>query len=420
MRIKKIFLLIFLSYFFAGCSEKKTPYEYPVIDVVGSVEKYQRVYCSELFSSIDLIPLETEENCLLDAYPFPRVLLKDSFIFYKGSGGNFVFSTSGKFLGKIGKSGQGPDEFIASLGLFLNTEKPTAYIEDHRKILEYDFYGNFIRSVKKPVVEDVEVTYCSYVVDGLFIGQIYYDGKRSNKYSLFDQNGDVVKNFPSQVFFDRAGNSVASDDAALTSIQVEKKLYLKDYFNDTLYILENLNLQPAYVFGLGAYTYPKENLERRNKDAPFPLNAFTFSPGLGIVGTPEFFFYKIRVPDFFSKPKAKPIYNLFLNEFRPDDSSVYGIYNITKKNNILLDTDKHLQKGIINDINGGLPLIPRYYAGNGIVVDVWYPEDMKEMLTDEYFASQTIKDQQAHQKLKEILKNLKDDDNPIVVVARLK
>jgi len=76
--------------------------------------------------------------------------------------------------------------------------------------------------------------------------------------------------------------------------------------------------------------------------------------------------------------------------------------------------------GIINDINGGLPFIPRYYAGNGVVVDVWNVENMKEMLTDEYFASQTIKNQESYQNLKSLLKNLKDDDNPVVVVAKLK
>ena len=86
----------------------------------------------------------------------------------------------------------------------------------------------------------------------------------------------------------------------------------------------------------------------------------------------------------------------------------------------IFDTDQHLQAGIINDINGGLPFIPRYYAGNNIVVDVWNAEDMKEMLTDEYFESQIIKDQQALQKLKEVMKNLKEDDNPVVVVAKLK
>ena len=53
-------------------------------------------------------------------------------------------------------------------------------------------------------------------------------------------------------------------------------------------------------------------------------------------------------------------------------------------------------------------------------IDVWNVEDMKGMLTEEYFAKQTIKDPLAHQKLKEVLKNLREDDNPVVVVAKLK
>ena len=76
--------------------------------------------------------------------------------------------------------------------------------------------------------------------------------------------------------------------------------------------------------------------------------------------------------------------------------------------------------GIINDIIGGLPFFPRYYAGNNVVVDVWNVENMKEMLTDEYFEKQTIKDKEGHEKLKALLNNLKEDDNPVVVVAKLK
>jgi hypothetical protein len=416
--MKKVFILICIAFSLSGCSDKREIDEYPIIDVISNVEKYQKVYCSDYFSSIELIPLETGDECLLN--PFPDILLKDSFIFLRGNGHNYAFSTSGKFLNQIGERGQGPGEYINSLGLFSNTEKPFVYIEDYTEILEYDFNGNFIRSFLKPVIEDIKLFKCSYVGDGLFVGQINYDGKRMNKYSLFDRNGDIVKNFSSHIFFNRVNKSQSGFDEAMYPIRVDNRLYLKDYYNDTIYMLENSNLKPGYVFGFGKYSYPKENLELRDNKTPFPPNSFTFGQGLGIVGTPQFFFYKISIPDLFSKPKAKLRFHPIVNEYRSDDSGVYGIYNIEQKINILLDTDEHLQKGIINDINGGLPFIPRYYAGNGVVVDLWNVEEMKEMLTEEYFATKTIKDQQSHQKLKDILKNLKDDDNPVVVVAKLK
>lgn len=417
--MKKIFFFIFFLFFFSGCTNKKSIEEYQIIDLVGSVEKYQRVYCSEYFSSIELIPLETREECLLTSVPFPKIILKDSFIFISGNL-LYAFGISGKFLNQIGGKGQGPHEYLYSTKFFINTDKPVIYVEDLRKTLEYDFYGNYIRTIQTPELDHKILIDLSYVGDEIFVGSIFNDGKNEYKYCLFNQNGEIVQSFPNYVFFNRDKPRASTYDRALDPIRVENQLYLKDYVNDTLYILENHHMKPAYIFGLGKYSYPIEYLETFNMNNPLPLNSFTFGPGLGIVGTPKFFFYKIRVPDSFSRPQAKPRYNHLVNEFRPDDGDVYGIYHIEQKINVLLDTDKHFQKGIVNDLNGGLSFIPRYYAGNNIVVDVWNAEEMKEILTEEYFSLQTIKDQQSYQKLREVLKNLKDDDNPVVVIAHLK
>ncbi|MDR1180924.1 MAG: 6-bladed beta-propeller [Bacteroidales bacterium] len=417
--MKKIFILIYLLSIFTGCSDEIKTEKYPIIDLVGSVEKYQRVFCSDYFSSIDLIPLETNEECLLRIGPSPKIILKDSFIFMSGDC-LYAFDRSGKFLNQIGRKGQGPGEYLYSSSFFLNTDKSVLYVEDLYKILEYDSNGNHIRTMHTPKLNDKGLINLSYVGDDLFIGSMFNDGKNKYKYCLFDKNGEISECFPNYVFFNREKERASTYDRALDPIHVDNQLYLKDYINDTLYSLEKSKLQPAYIFELGKYSYPIEYLETFNIENPHPLNSFIFGTGLGIVGTPKFFFYNIRVPDLFSKPKAKPRYSPLLNKLIPNESYVYGIYNIEQKTNILLDTDEHFQKGFVNDLNGGLPFIPKYYAGNNIVVDVWFPEDMKEMLSEEYFASQTIKDQQVYQKLKELLKDLKEDDNPVVVVAKLK
>lgn|SRR5690554_4974541 len=133
------------------------------------------------------------------------------------------------------------------------------------------------------------------------------------------------------------GPRVSTYDRSLEPFRVENHVFLKDYVNDTLYVLENHHMEPAYIFGLGEYSYPIDYLETFDTRNPFPLNSFIFGTGLGIVGTPEFFFYKIRVPDSFSRPKTKLRYNHLLNEFRPDDSDVYGIYHIEQK------TSRHIK-----------------------------------------------------------------------------
>ncbi|MCD7936830.1 MAG: 6-bladed beta-propeller [Tannerellaceae bacterium] len=413
-------VLTLISCILMGCSNEQTTYPYPVIDIINSIGNYQKVYCSDYFDSIELIPLETNDSCLLEIVPLPKILLKDSFIFMKtGINGVYAFDLSGNFRNQIGRRGQGVGEYNMSIP-FINKKRPVIYLEDSHQILEYDYKGNFIRSFKMPMIEE-EKTFTQYahVSDNLFIAQMDYDGKSKYKYGLINDQGEVIKYFPGHIFFNRQGRFTGLYDSSLPPFYIDQVLYVKDYVNDTIYSIIDSHIQPAYVFDFGKYSYPKEYLE--TFDLFMTLPGYCFIPGLfGITGTPDFLFYEIIISELFSRPKSKPGYNPFTNGLLPTDMSVFGLYDIKKQTNILLDTDSYHQKGMVNDLNGGLPFIPRYYAGNGLIADVWNAEDMLEMLTEEYFASQTIKDQQAHQKLKEILKNLKEDDNPVVVIAKVK
>jgi hypothetical protein len=422
--MEKVFLWMGISIILAGCSDKKAVDKYPVIDVVSSIGDYQTTYCSDFFSSIELIPLETNKNFLISNNPI--VFVYDSLIlvststsvyYFSDERNLFVFNRSGKFLNQIGRMGKGPGEFRYVAEVFLNVETSTIFVYDYTNILEYEFNGKFIRSSPVPTLNSKFISRISYVDDDLFVGSIYYGNK--DKYCLFDRNGDIVKVFPSHYFTD--GSPRNSYKSSLHPFRIDKHLYLKDYINDTIYTLVNLNLQPAFVFDFGKYSYPlgKINEEGRT-EITLVSNADILSRYMIIeqmVGTPKYFFYSILAPPILPRPKARPKPIFFSYE---SDVIIHGIYNIAENTNILLDTDSHLQKGIINDINGGLPFFPKYYAGNGIVVDVWQAEDMKEILTEEYFAARNIKDRQAHQKLRELLAKLKEEDNGAVVLAKLK
>ena len=424
--MKKTFFL-YISFFLISCSDKNTKQgykDYPLIDIINSVEKYQRAYCSDYFSTIELIALETNEKCLLDIEPDPRIVLNDSLILMRGSNDSqlYAFDQKGEFKYEIGRKGQGPGEYLKIGEVFFSTNKQTIYVVDFEKFLEYDFKGKYIRSFQKPTPDDNSLYYFSNIGDNHFIGQVTYNGKNKYKYCLINQDGDTVKTFPNHIFFDKVGTGVSTFDGALCPIHVDNQLYLKDYINDTIYSITNFNMQPAYIFNFGEYSF-SGLLDNSSPQTTRTGDSFILRQ---LIGFPNYFFYHIRVPELFNSPETKPKFirlishsQLIYEGYIPI-GGVYGIYNIKEKNNILLDTDQYFQMGIINDINGGLPFVPRYYAGNGVVVDVWNVEYMKEMLTDEYFASQTIKDQQSYQKLKELLKIMKDDDNPVVVIAKLK
>ena len=180
-----------------GCSERKPVGKYPVIDMVIDIGNYQKVYCSDYFTSMELIPLETRKECLLNDYP--KLILNDSLIFMSGWGLNdlYVFDHSGRFLNQIGNRGRGPNEYLLLINFFMNSEQPIIYIEDYHHILEYGFDGKFIRSFPKPKVDRMELDCCSYVCDNVLVGEVdYNNGKSQHKYCLFDTNGNVLKCFP--------------------------------------------------------------------------------------------------------------------------------------------------------------------------------------------------------------------------------
>lgn len=421
--MKKVFFGVYITLCLVSRSDKESSKDYPVIDVFNSIGNYQRVYCSELFSSIELIPLETTDDCLIGGLNL-NILLNDSVIIIRDIIANlsminrehlYAFDRTGKFMNEIGRRGQGPGDYISLLDIFFNTERPTMYVTDNSKILEYDFSGRFIHSVQRPRPDDISLYQISYVREDLFVGQAYYDGKNRFKYCLFNHKGDTIKTFPSHIFFDKDGSWVVTNHGGLYPVRVDNRIYLKDYINDTLYVFEKLDLQPAYVFSFGKYSISKESLAVRNLQSA--KNEAKINK---LLGMPNYFFYNVRIPEIVSRPKSKPEHSHIDNSLLPTDGDIYGLYNIAQNKNILLDTDDYFQKGIINDMNGGLPFIPKYYAGNNVIVDVWNVTDMQEMLTEDYFAKQTIKDPQAYRKLKELLKNLKDDDNPVIVVAKLK
>lgn len=424
--MRKILLFVFITTHLLGCSDKtQSEGEYPMIDIVGQVEKYQRAYCSDYFSTIELIPLETGDDFLLDIVPYPSIAFKDDLFLMRGGKRRFTFDRSGKFLHQIGELGQGPGEYTSSSNSFFAVDKPAIYVEDFHKLIEYDYNGDHITSIHTQKIErgdrKIIIADISSVGKNLFVGTIHNNGKNKDKYFIFNREGEIVKNLPNRVLFDRVKESASSYDTALIPFRVEGKLYLKDFVNDTLYVLnDNLEMKPAYVFDLGPYTYPLEYLEKRTKKiVPFK-EAFLFASSSAIIGTPGFFFYQIRVPDIFSKPKTGRLFNPLTGKAITEGAIVYGIYDIKRKTNKLLDTDIFLQRGIVNDMNGGLSIFPKYYAGENTIIDLWYPEDMLEMLTDEYFKAQTIKDPKGHQRLIEILKMLKEDDNPVMVIAKMK
>ena len=433
MNIFSLKILLFLSLcLLSGCrradSEKTTGIA--VIDVINNIGNYQAVYVSEMISELEYIPLETRENGLIGGVL--GMIVTPSHIFIheaEGGGGGggmivpgisrlYTFSRDGRFICEIGRVGQGPGEYQNINNFFIDDKNQLVYIETFRTLLEYSYDGVFRRSITKPLtLNESSIDKIMFVRDNLFVGHCSnYRGNEPYTFLLFDDSGRVIKSFDNHVNFNRTGTGASSADNAMLPFRVSASTYVKEVANDTLFRLnEQDELIPQFVFDLGKYTISQHKRERtigpQMDQSDYLMIPWIRTP---MIGTPNYIFFSIFGFSSVGIPLPKG--------YREDlvAYELLGVYVISNKKTRLLDADPTGRIGLINDLDGGFSFLPRYYTSGNELVSFLQAYHMKETLTEQYFSGRTIMNQQAHQKLKELLKKLDYDDNPVIVIGKMK
>lgn len=171
------------------------------------------------------IPLETKENCLIGE--IRKVLIYDEFIFVfdRFTNSLYVFDKEGKFIRKIGKTGQGPGEYgrISDFDIDQINNEIILYDINSRKFLFYDFNGVYLgnESIGK---------YCG--MNFVHLGESYY---------AFYLHRAGIDNFNSQLLIYH--NQKVNEQKQLPFKEEWSPQIRSDYFskNDT-----NIYILPTY------------------------------------------------------------------------------------------------------------------------------------------------------------------------------
>ncbi|MDL2277479.1 6-bladed beta-propeller [Parabacteroides sp. OttesenSCG-928-G07] len=418
----QILLLVCLLLLSCNQNSKDKTGDILVIDIIGSLGEYEAIPVSQFVTELEYIPLETDNECFLAEESW-ELLVTSSHIFVRGFRYCYAFDRNGRFLGQIGNLGQGPGEYSYLTGFTMDEKNQILYLETYRTILEYSWDGIFHQSIDLPKdMYKTPLRDISFVHKNLFIGHFRnHRGDLLHNFVLFDQSSEVIKLLDNYVQFKPKYEIVSWESRSMKSYRIGECVYVKEMANDTLFYLNRRNeLVPHIVFDIGQYTSTSE--KRSNiSERSFITNAAIMLPMEGylpMVGTQDYLFFSFRAVNLsgkYSFPKGIDY------PFITDMHGLVGLYDITNQTTHLLDTDPVSRMlGLINDLDGGLSFWPKYYTSNNELVDIWPAEYMKDVLTEEYFAAHEIKDPAAHQKLKELVQKLDIEDNPVIVIAKLK
>ncbi|WP_370861200.1 6-bladed beta-propeller [Parabacteroides faecis] len=154
---------------------------------------------------IEYIPLESTDEFLcqgvVQAIGKEIILVKNVI----NDGDIFIFDRNGKGLRKFNRKGQGSEEYIFNLSVFLDEDKGEIYVDEViRNVLVYDLYGNFLRNIHRDKVKWINAS--NYNSDFLIARESpsAQKGKDTDN-QLFvlisKQNGNVVKDF--RIYFEK-------------------------------------------------------------------------------------------------------------------------------------------------------------------------------------------------------------------------
>ena len=355
-----------------------------------------KIKMSDLVDSLSYIPLATDTSCLIGQVD--KLIPTDSFLLVvdkETARAIYLFAKGGSFIRKIGSHGPGPEEFVSIEDVTVDEQGQRIIVLDaeSQHILVYSFDGSFIKS---------------YRTDGYIYNIAYVGNNTLACYLNYGVNEPLEEKgfIPTAAIFDLdKGKFVDLDVYADKDIKMgsmnsmmfpfSSDGLITDFMlplNDTLYGVSSEGFYPEYLldFGDGHRRAQQEYLD-------YIKNA---QPGAMLIDT------KVReygLSDMIHFAVSGDIlFVLYTNYERPR----IGIANLKSGKSLSGKMDKtgYLE----NDMDGATFFVPVAFRNNeaycGIEVS-----NLKE-IPSEKLNPATL----------ELQKNGREEDNPIIVVAKLK
>jgi len=386
--VQFVLKILLLSVILISCKNSNPKVENPLLtfDLKKLPEK-TTLKLSDLGAiDIQYIPLETKEQSVI-----PRIqkIIRSKNYFLTQSFTNInMFRNDGSYVTKIGIVGRGPNEFIVVHDLDINSKDETIYLTDgwQQKFLVYSKSGEFIRTFKSPLRAAVNIRLTE---DGILCYNFNSMGDMENSFNLIDTTGKIIESFSNKYSWTRKRPGWAFQGENIF-YRYNNKLIKKEIYCDTLFVYNNKDFEPYSIIDVGSLRItPEARTESLTQNIINPINLFEFG---------DYIYYEFIVP-----------YN-----GKPEGLSFIG----SKDGNcrILFDPEKDL----INDIDGGPCFWPKGTWDDKTIISWIDPITLKTLVSSETFKNYNPKYPKMKKELEGLVESLKETDNPVLILVKLK
>ncbi|WP_296188259.1 6-bladed beta-propeller [uncultured Bacteroides sp.] len=410
---KNIVLLFCALFFLSACTNKPSSSitieddtllaeeTFKDIDLANNLKDCGKpLLLSDIVKDVEYVKLETQDNILVGS--INQLKRTDKFVFIYSWHQNHVmmFDTSGKFIRKIGRVGQGPGE-IANIHCFTVSDSLVfIYPFSHNgSLIGYDMRDNrFVKriSLKWPVfysnmidvMGDCLVYYPGTVPNGnerIFITACVVNGKGK---TLMEQ----IPYLPAEV--GKSEMNLSSDASWI--YQGRSNVYSQ--INDTIYGISCDSIYPRYHLSLGKYGLPLGRYDVKD------LGLKDFIMMQSVCENKECLFFKFS----YNKKMWFSRYDKKTEKIDSwEQTPLRGIGWMAIKS-----------PGITNDIDGSQSFDEIRYAGENSFYFAITPDNLDQVRRNVTEAKVKFPEKQAE--LLKLLDEMGEDDNPIIAFYKLK
>ena len=405
----KYFILLF-SISFTSCHIKKKEIDKTVIPVISAMGSGKILNLSEYAKDIRYIPLETNDSVLIKhitqcIYVDNRIVINDNRDIC------WLFDTNGKFISALGKKGNGPNEYLTvkKISTIYNENKIILDLRP-KKIQIYDLEGKLINQFKYPSTLNSGDGIASvvYLSPNTYFADIVSYHNMRNRGLAFETKNDTAKIL---TIYPTFTNIVKRSENY--SITFEECAWLGQYkgefrfckpLNDTIFTMStDFQLKKKYVFDFGKYKLPVKYLIEKESDKEFIALK-------DISESSNYLFMRLRM--FNCAPES---FEFIANEagltFRHVNNHVCAVFEKSTGDLTLLNQAKKKKLGFFNDIDGGPFFWPKYISSDEKMIAYFTAEDFLEYYSEMETPSQAVS---------ALVRKLKIDDNPVLMVVSLK
>lgn len=282
--MKKLLTATILCLLLLSCNDKSKEIKQNVLPV--SIQQNE-LAPSTLFQGIEIIPLETSDECLIKAVG--RIIeVKDKYyILDTQQSIVFCYNKEGHFLYKIDKNGNGPDEYHLIYEMIVKPESNHIYLlSPMGAIYTYDLDGNFIKKDLLPVGGQQDMI---EIENGLIACWTLF-GPPDDKVLFYDLNAEKVVGG----FWKDTDETFMSNMCIDVFYQYNGENYFSTQFANEVYRFTKDTVELAYTWDFGNNNLNLEPFKEKVKEDPniFPQLTETLE-------IPYYFFRQYQNKDYY-------------------------------------------------------------------------------------------------------------------------